>query len=110
MIRNIPKVASTEEGTYQTERVEALMKYAGATTMLGNLKQAMVEIAKRNGSWQVRWGDINRYQRSVDGKYDDNQPSMPAASVASTYGQLPSFVSRPGNGQKLLYGYSEIVS
>ena len=106
MLKNIPRVASTEEGTYQTERVDALMKYAGPDQMLATLKQAVTELTKHNGTWEVAWGDINRYQRPIDGKYDDKQPSLPAASVASTYGQLPSFVSRSAGGGNKLYGYS----
>ncbi len=106
MLKNIPRVASTEEGTYQTERVNALMKYAGDEQILINLKQATDALAKHYGTWAIAWGDINRYQRPFDGKYDNGQLSLPAASVASTYGQLPSFVSRPGAGEKKLYGYS----
>lgn len=106
MLKNIPRVASTEEGTYQTERVDALMKYAGPQQMLMTLKEAIAELTKRNGTWEVPWGNINRYQRPVNGRFDDKQPSLPAASVASTYGQLPSFVSRSAGGGNKLYGYS----
>jgi acyl-homoserine-lactone acylase len=103
----LPRPASSEEGTYQTERVNKLLQNLNATQQLEFLQQAITDLNKRYGTWNIEWGEINRYQRPADGlSYDDKQPSLPAASVASTFGQLPSFVSRPMNGTKKRYGYS----
>jgi acyl-homoserine-lactone acylase len=55
------------------------------------------------------WGDINRYQRltgNLTEKFDDTKPSMPSGFAASTWGCLPSFVSRSFPGTTLRYGYN----
>ncbi len=102
---NLPRPASVEAGTYQTERVERLLAAASAQQQLNWLNTAISQLQQKYGNWQVPLGDVNRYQRLADGKFDDNQPSLPAGAVASTFGQLPSFVSRTQNTVKR-YGYS----
>ena len=50
-----------------------------------------------------------RFQRissDVDNKFDDSKPSIPVGFVASTWGMLPSFVSRTYPGTKKRYGYN----
>jgi acyl-homoserine lactone acylase PvdQ len=103
----LPRPASAEEGTYQTERVSKLMQTLTAAQQLDFFKQAIADLTTRYGTWNIAWGEVNRYQRPADGiTYNDNEPSLPAASVASTFGQLPSFVSRTMNGTRKRYGYS----
>ncbi len=103
----LPKPATTEAGTYQTDRVNQLLKELKPKQLLDILDNTIATLNKRHGNWMVTWGNINRYQRPADGmSFDDSQPSIPAASVASVFGQLPSFVTRGGNGTKRRYGYS----
>ncbi len=103
----LPRPSSSEEGTYQTERVNKLMQSITPAEQLDLLKQSIDDLTARYGQWNIAWGAINRYQRPADGiSFNDQQPSLPAASVASTFGQLPSFVSRTMNGTKKRYGYS----
>ncbi len=103
----LPRPSSSEEGTYQTERVNKLMQSITPAEQLALLKQSIDDLTARYGKWDIAWGDINRYQRPADGmSFNDQQPSLPAASVASTFGQLPSFVSRTMTGTKKRYGYS----
>ncbi len=63
----------------------------------------------RWGRWQIPWGDINRFQRissDIDNKFDDSKASIPVGFTASTWGTLPSFVSRVFPGTKKRYGYN----
>ncbi|QQL50359.1 penicillin acylase family protein [Mucilaginibacter ginkgonis] len=108
LFKQLPRVMSTESGTYQTERVRAMISYAGPQQFLKALTDAVDIIRSNNGgiAWEIPWGQINRYQRPDDGKFSDSKPSLAAASVASTYGQLPSFVSRQMPGTQKFYGYS----
>lgn len=105
MFKNLPKATSTEESTYQTDRVDSMLRKTSGRQELEYLDEVVKNLQNRYGTWKVKWGDINRYQRPANGVFDDNAPSLPAASVASTFGQLPSFVSRTQNTQKR-YGYS----
>jgi acyl-homoserine-lactone acylase len=50
------------------------------------------------GSWQVPWGEINRFQRltgDIVQRFDDAQPSTPVGFTSSTWGSLASFGARP---------------
>ncbi|MFT4888959.1 MAG: acyl-homoserine-lactone acylase [Pseudohongiellaceae bacterium] len=61
------------------------------------------------GSWQVPWGEINRYQRlngDIVQDFDDDAPSLPVAFASSRWGSLASFGSRRYPGTKKMYGTS----
>lgn len=105
MMAALPKAKSSEESTYQTERVNALLQNIEPAQELLYLSESIKNLQSRYGSWKINWGEINRYQRIENGVFDDQQPSIPVAQVASTFGQLPSFVSRAANTKKR-YGYS----
>jgi acyl-homoserine lactone acylase PvdQ len=73
------------------------------------LKAVMDDLTVKFGTWRVAWGDINRYQRltgQLQERYDDSAPSLPCGMAASTWGCLPSFVSRYMNGSQKRYGYN----
>ncbi|MDF1766598.1 MAG: penicillin acylase family protein [Gammaproteobacteria bacterium] len=61
------------------------------------------------GSWQVPWGEINRYQRN-DGaivqQFNDSKPSLPVAFASARWGSLASFGSRSYPGTNRWYGTS----
>jgi len=82
---------------------------ASGKVMLAFLSVTVKELTRRFGTWQKPWGEINRYQRlsgNLTEKFDDAQPSIPDGFAASTWGCLPSFVSKPYTGTKLRYGNS----
>ncbi|HRI22083.1 MAG TPA: penicillin acylase family protein, partial [Panacibacter sp.] len=63
----------------------------------------------RFGTWQIAWGEINRYQHIgafPNEKFDDSKPSLPAGRAPSTFGSLPSYASRYYPGTKKRYGYN----
>jgi len=106
MMRALPPPKTVEESTYQTTRVDAMLQTISNKQLLDNLNQAVNNLQKRYGAWQVKWGDINRYQRPADGvTFSDNDPSLPVGLTSSLFGQLPSFQSRTMNTKKR-YGYS----
>ncbi|ASU32985.1 penicillin acylase family protein [Mucilaginibacter xinganensis] len=106
IISRLPPVKTDEEGTYQTERVNAFMQTLTAKQQLEIFTAAVKSLEKRYGTWAIKWGEINRYQRPADGvTFSDDAPSMPVAAVSSAFGQLPSFQSRTMNTKKR-YGYS----
>ena len=106
MMRALPPAKTVEEGTYQTTRTEAMLKTISNKQLLDNLNKAINDLEKRYGTWNVQWGDINRYQRPADGiTFSDSLPSLPVGQTSSLFGQLPSFASRTMNTQKR-YGYS----
>jgi acyl-homoserine-lactone acylase len=105
MLTGMPRAATTEQGTYQTERVAAMTQNTSAQQQLKFLSDALSGLDARFGDWKIQWGDINRFQRSADGRFHDDQPSIAVAQTSSVFGQLPSFVATSQNTKKR-YGYS----
>lgn len=102
----MPPAKTVEKSVYQTERVNDLLKTVSNKQLLDWLSRAITNLKERYGAWNVKWGDINRYQRPADGvTFNDNAPSVPVGLTSSAFGQLPSFQSRTMN-TKNRYGYS----
>jgi acyl-homoserine lactone acylase PvdQ len=106
MLRELPVAKTAEAGTYQTERINTMLKNMSNKQMLELFSKALNNLQNLYGTWQINWGDINRYQRPADGiSFNDSLPSLPVGLTSSAFGQLPSFVSRTMNTKKR-YGYS----
>jgi acyl-homoserine-lactone acylase len=59
------------------------------------------------GSWQVPWGDVNRFQRispAIEGVFDDSKPSIPIGFTSNKWGSLASFGASQKAGTKKWYG------
>jgi acyl-homoserine-lactone acylase len=59
------------------------------------------------GSWQVPWGDVNRFQRispAIEGVFDDSKPSIPIGFTSNKWGSLASFGASQKPGTKKWYG------
>ncbi len=98
-----------DESPDQVEKTKRFAANAKAETLLNALTQTLKDLSSKYGTWQKPWGDINRFQRltgELTDTFDDAQASIPCGFAASTWGSLPSFVSRPFNGSKLKYGYN----
>lgn len=93
----------------QVEKTYRFAATAPAATLLAPLAATLNELTQKFGTWEKPWGEINRYQRltaDITDKHDDAQPSIPCGFAASTWGSLPSFVSRTYPGTNLRYGYN----
>lgn len=81
---------------------------------LASLEAAVQRLTQDFGSWQVPWGEINRFQRlddAINQTFDDEKPSTPVPFVSATLGSLASFGANrqptPNGGTtKRLYGTS----
>lgn len=59
------------------------------------------------GTWEVPWGDVNRFQRitgDIVHPFDDAKPSIPVGFPSARWGSLASFGARAFNGSKKIYG------
>ncbi|MDQ3336159.1 MAG: penicillin acylase family protein [Myxococcota bacterium] len=63
---------------------------------------AVERLSKDFGTWRMRWGDVNRFQRATD--FDDAAPSIAVPFTASMWGSLAAFGARTGATEKKLYG------
>ena len=71
---------------------------------LASLDAAVDRLTEDFGSWQVPWGEINRFQRN-DGEiaqtFDDAKPSIPVPFTSGTWGSLATYpgARRPGTSR-----------
>jgi acyl-homoserine lactone acylase PvdQ len=59
------------------------------------------------GTWDIPWGEVNRFQRlsgDIDLEFDDDKPSTPVDMADSDWGALADFGARRVNGTRRLYG------
>jgi acyl-homoserine-lactone acylase len=76
---------------------------------LDALGEAADQLTRDFGTWQVGWGQINRFQRlddSIQPHFDDAKPSIPVPFTSAQWGSLASFGARPYPNTKKLYGSS----
>jgi acyl-homoserine-lactone acylase len=107
--RFLLKAPLTSNPYESTNGVGQLLRAVNATTArerLTILSETLKDVEKRFGSWKTAWGDVNRFQRTADGKFDDNKPSLPVGLAAATFGSLPSFSSLRYSDMNKRYGVS----
>lgn len=60
------------------------------------------------GTWNLPWGEVNRYQRlngDIKQKFDDNKPSIPVGFASGRWGALAAYgVSYTNPDAKKIYG------
>lgn len=59
------------------------------------------------GSWNIPWGEVNRYQRidgSVRQAFNDSLPSTPIGYASGRWGALAAYGARYHNNTKKIYG------
>jgi acyl-homoserine lactone acylase PvdQ len=53
------------------------------------------------GTWKVKWGDVNRYQRPAKAyQFDDSRPSFAVGLASAYYGSLPAYEVAWGKSNK----------
>jgi acyl-homoserine-lactone acylase len=75
--------------------------------LLQSLNKAMNRIEIDFGKWKTTWGEINRFQRltgEINGRFDDQMPSLPVPYNSSLWGSLAAYGSRPYANTKKWYG------
>lgn len=59
------------------------------------------------GTWEMPWGEVNRFQRldgAIQQKFDDDKPSIPVGLASGNWGALASYGARGNQGTKKIYG------
>jgi acyl-homoserine-lactone acylase len=76
---------------------------------LAAFERALDRLEREWGSWRVRWGEVNRFQRN-DGAivqtFSDDRPSISVPFTSARWGTLASFASRAYPGTRRWYGTS----
>jgi acyl-homoserine-lactone acylase len=102
----------TEEQKTQLVKKYIAISNTSISQKLLYLRHALNNLTRTYGSWEIPWGQINRYQRVNPGaSFNDSLTSIAVAQTSSKFGQLPAFESKimsPSNkpSTKKRYGYS----
>lgn len=91
-----------------TIELSRLLKEMPDNEKINFLHEVLKKLKSDFGTWEVKWGDLNRFQRienKLSPRYDDAQPSIPSPFASSMWGSLPSFNSRVLDNTKKRYGY-----
>ncbi len=106
---SIARVYIDEGEMDQVQATKYFASHATADQLLQALQGALDFLQQRFGSWNIAWGNINRYQRISDdirNVYDETKPSFAVPFVSSTWGMIPAYNSRYNNVNKYRYGVS----
>ncbi len=87
------------------------MEYFGSKSPMGERLQIFGKtLEKLNadfGTWNMPWGEINRYQRlngDIHQAFDDDKPSIAIGFASGRWGALAAYGARYDNGTKKIYG------
>lgn len=95
----------------EDDQVTATKRFAATAIplqLLAPLNETVKQLKQQYGTWEVPWGDINRYQRISNDliqKHDDDKLSYPVPFASALWGMLPSYNSRSFPGTKKRYGF-----
>ncbi len=101
----IPPAKTTEAATNIVGNYERMVAVISGGDKLNLLAETLKDLEKWYGTWNIAWGDVNRYQRSSNNQFKDDQPSLPVGLGPGTWGSMPSFISRRTDTKKR-YGVS----
>jgi acyl-homoserine lactone acylase PvdQ len=107
--RAIQQVYIEQGDDDQVARTRKFAATVAPQELLKTFQNTINQLVKQHGTWNMPWGELNRFQRlngAIDLQYDDNAASLPVGFVSSTWGSLPSFNSRYANNTKKRYGFN----
>ncbi len=103
----IQKVYTNEGELDQVQNTIQFLKNAQPNDLLPPLQKVLNELKTKFGSWEIPWGQINRFQRTSGAlalDYDDAQESLPIGFGPAVWGSLPAFKSNYQKNTKKRYG------
>ncbi|MEI9921494.1 MAG: penicillin acylase family protein [Bacteroidota bacterium] len=107
MMKVDQKVMADHKGD-QVFYIEMMITTTSPDEKLQAFETTLGELERDFGTWNMAWGDLNRFQRPLgtitNPIFDDTKPSYPVASAPSLFGSLAAFGSRKPVGLKKYYG------
>ena len=95
------------EGLSKMEKVNYLGTNSPPEERLAVFADTIRMLTSDFGSWDIAWGEVNRFQRlsgNIELEFDDSKPSVPVGMANSDWGALADFGARRVGGTKKLYG------
>jgi len=102
-----PKELPNHRGD-QVYVIDMMIATTSAEQKLKAFSDAIADLESNFGTWNIAWGEINRFQRPMgrvpNEVFDDSRASLPVASTSSLYGSLAAFGSRRYDTKKYYGG------
>jgi acyl-homoserine lactone acylase PvdQ len=92
----------TQMGLFNT-----IENYLSKAEMLTHFELVITRLNEDFGTWEIPWGEVNRYQRlngDIRQPFDDSKPSIPIGFASGRWGALAAYGARYSNNTKKLYG------
>ncbi|QLG45721.1 acylase [Costertonia aggregata] len=74
---------------------------------LGIFEKTINQLISDFGTWEMPWGEVNRYQRlngDIRQPFDDTKPSIAIGFASGRWGALAAYGARYNNDTKKIYG------
>jgi acyl-homoserine lactone acylase PvdQ len=84
-----------------------LAQHASDEMKIAAFEKALEKLKADFGTWEMPWGEVNRFQRitgEIEPRFDDAQPSLPVGMNSSMWGSLAAYGSRAYPNTKKWYG------
>lgn len=106
---NYLRNGESPDGLNFMERVSYFGNKSPRRERLEILKATIEELNEDFGTWDIAWGEVNRFQRldgAIQSRFDDDKPSLPIGFASGRWGALASYGSRAYENTNKLYGSS----
>jgi acyl-homoserine lactone acylase PvdQ len=103
------RAGTSPSGLTPMERIEYYGSESPPAERLKIFAEAVQQLENDFGTWEMPWGEVNRYQRpsgAIDLDFDDDQPSTPIGFAPGQWGALASYTGRNDGDTKKIYGTS----
>ncbi len=105
--RNSVAQGEAPEGLSRMEKVNFFGTRSPLVERLSIFADTVRMLEADFGTWNMPWGEVNRFQRltgDINLEFDDEKPSTPVDMANSDWGALADFGAHRANGTKKLYG------
>lgn len=95
------------EGMYYVDKIYYFGKEAPLAERLRLLKNTLVQLQADFGTWDMPWGEVNRFQRlsgEIDASFDDTKASEPVGFASGLWGALAAYGMRGQHDVNKIYG------
>lgn len=104
-VARLPKPVTNEDRYSVTNGAAVSTGQLTGQQLLDLLQAVIAELNQDHGTWKVRWGRINRFQRNPPGtEASDQRESLAVPATPGYMGSLNAYVSRKSPKTKNRYG------
>jgi len=95
------------EGMSDMQRMDYFGTFSPIGERLRIFEEVLDELIVDFGTWEMPWGEVNRYQRlngDIRQLFDDSKSSIPIGFASGRWGALAAYGARYANNTNKLYG------